>query len=264
MGDSTSISVDTARRLMGGILFCLALAQKYPVSGVSLDAPPGQRRQAGADQARKLARRAKFLLKEATRMQPPVVNRAFRDTLSSLPAFFRAYDPDFFAQEIPCSFDYPLCQPVPDSFAGVEYMLDYLRRWLIESFFLRTFPADALMELYERYYIDYDDLLVNLYQPAAEMTVLCALAEKPARALWMETERLGSVGRILTQTDETIARRELFAAADRALTKCGIANAASREYLRDTAQNLLTRLRAVSAAEGAEQEIQQNSLRAGG
>ena len=141
MGDSTSVPVDTARRLLEGILYCLALAERGSGPDTDSPLPTEQRRLAGAEQAKKLARRAKFLHKEATRMQPPVVNRAFRDTLSALPAFFRAYNPDFFAQEIPCSFDYPLCQPVPDSLAGVEYILDYLRRWIIESSFSARFSG---------------------------------------------------------------------------------------------------------------------------
>jgi hypothetical protein len=260
MGDSTSVPVDTARRLLEGILYCLSLAERYADPTVVAPLPTEQKRRAGAEQARRLARRAKFLLKEATRMQPPVVNRAFRDTLSALPVFFRQYDPDFFAQEIPCSFDYPLCQPVPDSRAGVEYILDYLRRWLLESSFLRAFPADAMIELYERYYVDYEDLLVNLYQPAAEMAVLCALADEPVRVLWMEKDRFEIVRRVFTQASEYAARQELLKAADRTLNDCGITGTAPRDYLNETALNLIVRLRAAFAANGADQEGMQNRL----
>ncbi|NLI53788.1 MAG: hypothetical protein GX417_05610 [Clostridiales bacterium] len=246
MGDSTSVPLDTARRLLEGILYCIDLDGRFPSPDMPRDAPLSQRWQAGVKQAKRLAKRAKLLYLDARRQSPPVVNTAFCETLDAIGPFFRAYDADFFAQEMPCSFDYPLCQPVPDALLGAEYLLDYLRRWLAESVFLRAFPAAALRPLYERYYGDYVDLLVNLYLPAAEMAALCALAGKPARLLALDANELTALGRRLARADADAARADLLGAADRALIDLGVGGALPRETLRQTALELLTRLRAAN------------------
>ena len=186
MGDSTSVPVDTARRLLESIAYCTELNRRFPEQGIPPDAPISTRWRAGVKQAKRIAARANMLLHQAQRMQPPVTNTAYRDTIAALPAFFRAYDADFFAQEIPCSFDYPLCDPVPDALLGAEYIAEYLRRILTESRLLRAFAPEALRALYARYYVDYEDLLVNLCLPVAEMALLCALAGRSVRALALD------------------------------------------------------------------------------
>jgi hypothetical protein len=65
----------------------------------------------------------------------------------------------------------------------VEYINDYLRRLNLESAFLRRFDAGLLTLLYERYYGDYEGLLVNLYAPAAQAALGSALAGKSPRKL---------------------------------------------------------------------------------
>ncbi len=195
-------------------------------------------------EAKRRAKRAKLLLHQAQRGQPAVVNIGFLDTLSALPAFFRWYDAEFFAQEIPGSIDYPLCHSVSDALLGVEFVQDYLSRWLVESRFLRAFSEDALKRLYEQYYGDYNDLLVNLYLPVAEMAVLCALAGRSIRPLALESAELRAVSERLAQADDSAAHALLSAATDRALEEAGVHGAMDRAYLLDTARDFWVRLRA--------------------
>ena len=246
MGDSTSVPVDTARRLLEGILYSTDLCRRFPQADLPGDAPLMVRIKAGAEVARRLAKRAKLLLYEANRLQPPVVNRTFRETLSALPGFFRAYDADFFPQEIPCSFDYPLCHPIPDSLLGAEYMQAYLRRWLMESAFLRAFPADMLQSLYTRYYVDYEDLLVNLFLPVAEMATLCALAQVPVKSLSLTPPEYTAATQLLLQQDSSAAERCFLAAADDVLIQLKIGDTFTHAELHQTVHDLLIRLRAVS------------------
>jgi hypothetical protein len=244
MGDSTSVPLDTAQRLLESILYCAELNKRFPLGEISPEAPLRARWQAGVQQARRIARRAKLLLLQAKRMPPPVVNTAYCDTIDALPAFFAGYDADFFAQEIPCSFDYPLCRPVQDSLLGAEYMREYLRCLLAESSFLRAFAPETLRALYMRYYIDYADLLVNLYLPAAEMATLCALAEEDVRALWLPPEKLARVGRSLASLEEDEAKKRMRQAVKNTLCALHLADDFLLHYMQDTALALLVRLRA--------------------
>ncbi|MDD4311162.1 MAG: DUF6179 domain-containing protein [Eubacteriales bacterium] len=244
MGDSTSVSMDTARRLLESILYCLELNRRYPAPDVTRESPLKERWEAGVHQAKRVCARAKFLLKQAQRTPPPLVNMAYCDTLEVLPAFFQGYDVDFFAQEIPCSFDYPLCQPVSESLLGAQYILDYLRRLLTESALLRAFSQESLRALYERYYIDYIDLLVNLSLPVAEMATLCALADRPVRELVLSQTELANISAGLTRAGEQEARAAIERAADHALEELHLSGASFVKLMHGTAADLLTRMRA--------------------
>ena len=244
MGDSTSVPEDTARRLLESILYCLELNRRYPAPDVPRESPLKDRWTAGVHQTKRICRRAEFLLKQVQRTPPPLVNTAYCDTLEALPAFFRAYDADFFAQEIPCSFDYPLCQPVSESLLGAQYILDYLRSLLTENMFLRAFSQESLRALYERYYIDYVDLLVNLSLPVAEMATLCALANRPVRELTLSQTELAHISVNLTKVDEREARTTMKRATDRALEELQLSSASFEKLLHGTAADLLTRIRA--------------------
>ncbi len=254
MGDSSSVPADTARRLLEGILYCLDLNRRFPAEDVPSTAPPRIRWKAGVSAAKRIARRAKLLFLQAQRTPPPLVNTAYCDTMEALPAFFAAYDADFFAQEIPCSFDYPLCQPVPESLSGAEYMQDFLRRLLAENTLLRALPHEVLLSLYERYYLDYADLLVNLYLPAAEMASLCALAGEPVFALSLPQEKLVSVNRLLVILDEHEALQRMNDAAERALCALSLRGDFLVRYTMQTAEELLVRLRAANSMIGLEKE----------
>lgn len=244
MGDSSSVPVDTARRLLESILYCLDIQRRADKNALPDSAPMKTRWQAGVDAAKRTAKRARLLLLQAQRTPPPLSNTAYCDTLTALPAFFAAYDADFFAQEIPCSFDYPLCQPVLDGLFGAEYIQDFLRRMLAENTFLRAFSADALLSLYEKYYIDYADLLVNLYLPAAEMATLCALFGAPVRALSLTPEQLQALNEKLQKATETEAQALIDEAAENALLELQLSGTFLRDYLKKTARDLLVRLRA--------------------
>lgn len=246
MGDSSSVPVDTARRLLEGILYCADLCRRIPPDDLTSNASLSSREKAGAVTAKRLERRARMLLYEARRKQPPITNRTFRETLSALPSFFRAYEADYFPQEIPCSFDYPLCHPISESLLGVEYLLDYLRHWLLESVFLRAFSAVALESLYKRYYIDYEDLLVNLFLPVAEMATLCALVNAPVRSLTLSPAEYEAASQLVLLADASTAETTILAAAEGVLLQLGINSAPLKDELRRTAQDLLIRLRSAS------------------
>jgi hypothetical protein len=244
MGDSSSIPVDTARRLLESILYCLDVQIRAGKNALPDTAPMKARWQSGVDASKRIAKRARLLLLQAQRTPPPLTNTGYCDTLSALPAFFSNYDPDFFAQEIPCSFDYPLCQPVSEEVLGAEYMQDYLRRLLAESAFLRVFSAETLRALYENYYIDYVDLLVNLYLPAAEMATLCALAGAPVRGLILTPEQLLSLNQRLLNASDAEAQAIIDEAAACALFELQLSGDLLEWYTKQTARDLLVRLRA--------------------
>ncbi|MEN6418169.1 MAG: DUF6179 domain-containing protein [Clostridiaceae bacterium] len=248
MGDSTSVRLETAERLAGGILYCVELAQKaHP--GLAERTLKAQY-EAGILEAERQKRHGRMLLKQAESIRPPVENIGFRDTLLALPVFFRAYDTAFFAQEIPCDIDYPLCHPVSESLQGAAYVCEYLRRLNVETAFLRRFPAPMLSLVYERIYLNDGGLLVNLYAPVAEAALGRVLAEKAAFNLLTDASDRTRIWMRMNDTPEETALFALEQAAKRVCRELNITGVLEKEYLQQTARALFPRLRALEAEPG--------------
>jgi hypothetical protein len=248
MGDSTSVRLETAERLAGGILYCVELAQeKRPAL-----AKGALRTQyeAGILEAERQKRHGQMLLKQAESIRPPVENTGYKDTLSALPVFFRAYDTAFFAQEIPCDIDYPLCHPVSESLLGAAYVCEYLRWLNVETAFLRRFSAPLLTLIYERIYLGDGGLLVNLYAPVAEAALGRALAGKAVRNLLTDASDRALIRLKMNNLTESAAKRILQQAANRVGAELGMTGALERAYLVQTAEALLPRLLALEAEPG--------------
>ena len=249
MGDSTSVRLETAEAMARSLQYCISLALPAANEPKIETRSARELYESGLLEARRRIKRAALLLRQAESLRPPVENVAFRDTLAALPDFFRRYDPEFFACEIPCDIDYPLCAPVPESKAGVDYVLDYLRRLNTESAFLRRFPAPLLALAYERYYGD-DGLLVNLYEPVAAAAVGRALAGKAVKNLFTDAEDRGRIALALNGAGEEGAEALLAKAAETACAELDIASAFDRAYCRSAALALLPRLRAAAPEDG--------------
>ena len=70
------VPVETARRLLESILYCLDLERTSPAGKRELPATLKARWQAGVTIAKRTAKRAKLLLLQAQRTPPPLVNTA--------------------------------------------------------------------------------------------------------------------------------------------------------------------------------------------
>ncbi|MEN6595945.1 MAG: DUF6179 domain-containing protein [Clostridiaceae bacterium] len=250
MGDSSSVRIETAERLARGALYCVDLHIRLSPGGESGGQSVRSLFEAGVKDARRLARHGMLLLKQAEANRPPIENIGFGDTLASLPQFFRAYDTAFFAQEIPCDIDYPLCHPVPESLLGVEYVNEYIRRLLVESAFLRMFPAPLLALVYERSFGGDGGLLVNLYAPVAEAALGRVLAGKAVSNLLTDALDRALIWRRMNGVPESEALGALEQAAKSVCGELNISGALESDYLLQTSLALLPRLRACEAEPG--------------
>lgn len=168
MGESTSVPKHVAVDLLRSVSFVLGIdpeRPEIPERLLTVDLEDEFRRSL-AELGRKVELTGR-LWRDVRATMPPISSIALHDTLASIGDFPRYYDYRSMAHEIPCSIDYPLCHPVPEALAGVDYINEYLTRLLMEADFLRRFELDACVRVLERSSSDYVDLLVNLYEPIA-------------------------------------------------------------------------------------------------
>jgi len=242
MGDSTSVPKHVAVDLLRSVSFVLGIdpgRPEIPERLLTVDLEDEFRGNL-AEIERKVELTGK-LWSEVLATMPPIANTALHDTLASIGDFPRHYDFRSMAHEIPCSIDYPLCHPVPESLVGVDYINDYLRRLLLEADFLRRFDRDTCVRVLERSSPDYVDLIVNLYEPVATNAIGRALIGEDPRPLLVFDEGRAEITRRLAPMGSAQRSRALRDAARVACDTLGVDEHA-REYLCQLAPELLPRI----------------------
>jgi len=245
-GESSSVRTETAQELLKSICFCLELyfrrsgkSRKLLLSG-DPDALFLLAQKAVAEQTEI----GKRLYSAACAGAPDFGNIAYRDTLREIGGFFRRYDSRFFAHDIPCDIDYPLCRALGDEFLGIEFINEYLRRIIIENDFVHRFDKGTAVGLLESYCRDYRGLLINLYEPLAVNAVGLSLAGESVLKLRMTEKDRTRLEKLFGTLSATPAKRALAEAAAGVCAGLGIRDKAAARYLRETAEGLYPRIEA--------------------
>lgn len=243
MGESSSVPKATAIELMRSVCYVLGIdADEGTVPERLLSADLEAEFARGLEQIKRKIELVDELWRTANLITPPIDNIGLRDTLVTLGGFTSHYDYRFMAHDCACSFDYQLCHPVPGELPGVDYIIDYLRRLLIESDLLGRFDLATSVRLLAASCPDYRGLLINLYEPIAANAIALALVGEDPHALVVgERERAAIAGR-LGALGHAACERLLREAAGVACDALGIHDDAAREYLAEYAADLLPRV----------------------
>ncbi len=203
-GMSSSVRVERAQELLESIFFTLSLALKAAPSPD--EAAELLRRESieqlfarGRTRLTRKLQTAQLLhrrLKDGLFETPNVFYRA--TLVDGIDGFFRLYRPDFFAQEVHITADYPTAAG-PCALDGIEFIERYLHDLDCENRFLRRFDAqsvDALLcSLEEGYHL----VPMNLFMPVLGTALGCMLTGQNVFALRCEEEalraRLGGLDR---------------------------------------------------------------------
>jgi hypothetical protein len=250
MGDSTSVPKHAAVDLLRSVSFVLGIDPEHPEIPERLlrvDLEDEFRRRL-ADIERKIEKTG-TLWREVVDTMPSIPNVALQDTLVEIGNFPKRYDFRSMAHEIPCSIDYPLCHPVPETLVGVDYINEYLNRLLVEAEFLRRFELDACVRVLKRSSPDYVDLLVNLYEPIATNALGRAMIGEDPAGLAISDETHAEIARRLGPLGQAQRGNALREAAESTCDSLGIHDDRAREYLRALVPELLPRI-AVGLAHG--------------
>lgn len=196
-GERSSVPAETAQELMASL--CMTLQVQNPASahrllhgnaGVALAA--GQKR---LEYRWALCRQ---LWRRAANTAPTWQNLALRETLESIGQAViakAAYNVQFFAHELPCSIDYPLCAPVPETLQGAEYLAEYLKRLCEENTLLAAVDQAAARQMAAASCPDYRTQLVNLCEPTAVQLLGKRLLGFPLYPLELDSTQRHAVGK---------------------------------------------------------------------
>jgi hypothetical protein len=243
MGDSTSVPTHVAVDLLHSVAFVLGIdleSPEIPERLLTIDLEDEFRRNlAGIERKVELSG---GLWRGVVSTVPPIPSTSLRDTIAAIGDFPQHYDVRSMAHEIPAVFDYPLCHPVPETLLGVDYINEYLRRLLVEADFLRRLDVDACVRVLERSSPDFEDLLVNLYEPVATNAIGRALVREDPRPLRISDEERAGIAARLGPLTSAQRERAMLEAASATCDCLGIHDGGGVEYLRALVPELLPRL----------------------
>lgn len=252
MGDASSLRIEQAEELLRSIAFTLNAYLQYTGEErrVLLTGDLNDLLLKGQDMLSALVRETKTLYDEARCAVRDFGNLSLRDTLRNIGGFFARYQPLSYAHQIPADIDYQLSQPVSESAEGVLYIREYLRRLLFENAFLARFSQADVCAALERYYGDYREPLVNLFEPVAACALGLSILDGGVRTLQIDPTQLSALEKRFQALDDADARALLDRAASRVLTRLDLLTPFSLSYLQKSARALLPRIRAAQSLSG--------------
>ncbi len=246
VGDSSSLPIETAEELLKSICFLLKLHwTENHISPNSLISDNEETiLKAALITAEEKLKNTRALYEACYLGLPEIENYYLMDTLINLAHFFKKYDYQFLAHEIPCSIDYPLCHPVSENTLGVEYVAEYLHRLILENTFLRKFEPRIVKELLGAYCPDYKDLLINLYEPVLTNALgLSVLGMDPGKLDINPSDRFHLQETFILKSKKDI--NKILQEGTKSLSKkIGIENPAEIKYMLKAAEKLSPRVAA--------------------
>lgn len=203
-GDSSSIRVEKAQEIMNSIFFTIGLCLKtYPHPDNAVNA---LKRETMSELYQKGRKRIGTMLTETklihTKLLSQLVNTPnvfYRSTIEGgILGFFKLYYPDYGAQEIHMTADYPICNPIP-KLMGIEFIKAYVEAIYYENCFCSFFSAEDIHHLLCGYAADYYELSLNIYEPVLTTAIGCVIAEIDFRYLDITVQSIGVLSKFFSR-----------------------------------------------------------------
>ncbi len=258
-GRSSSVRVERAQAIMASNLYAVGIYLKsLPDTSCALDSirsiPVSELYLKGRrliDTKLKTARHL-YMLIERTKIKSP--NHTYNATINEgLEGFFRQYDADFGAHEVPASIDYQLMNPVI-GLAGVEYIIKYLGSLYLENRFCSKFDASAIHETMLGYSQGYQNLLVNISTQVLINAVGCSLLNKNALSLKLTPHDIQELENLLKGKPENSIRDSLSREIQRLVKTLDVTAASLNAYLQASLPELASRIH-TAVIDGALQKV---------
>ena len=111
-------------------------------------------------------------------------NTTYNNTIfGGIQGFLKIYDPDFNAQDMKITADYPLYNNLIGKLEGVEFINEYVNSIYIENQFCNLFPNEIIEHLLNGYSPEYEDLVINIFEIVLLEAIACKLVGRDVKDL---------------------------------------------------------------------------------
>lgn len=210
-GNSSSVRVETAKSLMDSIFFTVSMALKTyhdPQDAVTAITKEGLENllDKGRKQIYAKIATTKTIHRRIVSDLFPTPNIYYRTTVvDAIYGFFQLYRPAFHAQEIHITADYPTCNEVSD-LDGIEFIRKYVSNLYYENLFCNQFSPKTVHHLLYGFHHNYQNLLINLYEPVLVAALACVLCNREIRLLTISQRDFADLERLFEKSsaEETV------------------------------------------------------------
>lgn len=120
-----------------------------------------------------------------------IPNATYNDTLiGGIQGFLKIYNPDFKAQDMKITADYPLYNNLIGKLDGVEFIKEYLNSIYLENVFCKKFSEEKIKYLLYGYSHDYKELIINIFEIVLLEAIGCKLAKRDIQDMAISTDEL--------------------------------------------------------------------------
>ena len=214
--ESTSISYEIARQLMGAVLYCLEEYEQTneavnEIRNLHSETSLLSSYEQGYRCVIEKVRNAKDIYNSFIPTFQSYDNWFLEDTIKKgMPAFFLYYDAKFNPQNHILTLDYSTIKST-HSLCGVDAIYQYLTYIQLEQNFLSFFPMEYVISILREYQEDYKKLPINVCEIVYHHLLACSLVGKKLNIIYFTKEDIQNASDYLishtrSQIEENLSR----------------------------------------------------------
>ena len=139
-----------------------------------------------------------------------ILNATYNDTLiGGIQGFLKIYDPDFKAQDMKITADYPMYNDLIGKLDGVEFIKEYLNSIYLENVFCKKFSEEKINYLLYGYSHYYKELIINIFEIVLLEAIGCKLVKRDIQDLAISTDELNEIYAILKDKEKVEIKQEI-------------------------------------------------------
>lgn len=121
-------------------------------------------------------------------------NDTYNDTITDgIKEFLKVYNPDFNAQDMKITADYPTYNNLIGKLDGAEFIKEYLSALYLENTFCKKFSEEKIKYLLYGYSHDYKELIINIFEIVLLEVIACKLVKKDINNLIISKAELNEI-----------------------------------------------------------------------
>lgn len=169
-----------------------------------------------------------------------IENDTYNDTIiGGIQGFFKIYDPDFKAQDMKITADYPLYNNLIGKLDGVQFIKEYLNSLYLENLFCKKFSEEKIKYLLYGYSHDYKELVINIFEIVLLEVIACKLVKRNIQDLIISTAELNEI-HLMFEDKEKVKIEEIINEAYKEIyNELILDNEALQKYIKKNLSNIV-------------------------
>lgn len=169
-----------------------------------------------------------------------IQNDAYNDTITGgIKGFLKVYNPDFKAQDMKITADYPLYNNIIGKLDGVEFIKQYLNSIYLENTFCKKFSEEKIEYLLYGYSHDYQELIINIFEIVLLEAIACKLVKRNIQDITISISELNEIYKLLENKGKAEVRNIIIKAYQEVLYELNLEIEDYKTYIEKNLDNII-------------------------